>query len=82
MYRHLCSDCPAEAAEEDRGAGKKQVTPYWRVVRDDGGMNEKFPGGPTAQAARLKAEGHVLEPPRGKKPPKVTDFKKRLAKLS
>lgn len=71
----------AEAAEEDRSAGKKQITPYWRVVRDDGSMNEKFPGGPTAQARRLKAEGHGLEPARGKKPPKVKDFKKRLAKL-
>ena len=72
----------SEAAEEDRSAGKKQITPYWRVVRDDGSMNEKLPGGPTAQAARLKAEGHGLEPARGKKPPKVKDFKKRLAKLS
>ena len=72
----------AEAAEEDRSAGKKRITPYWRVVRDDGGMNEKFPGGPTAQARRLQAEGHGLEPARGKKPPKVKEFKKRLAKLS
>jgi hypothetical protein len=72
----------AEAAEEDRSAGKKQITPYWRVVRDDGSLNEKFPGGPTAQAARLRREGHKLERARGKKPPKVKDFIKRLMKLS
>jgi alkylated DNA nucleotide flippase Atl1 len=72
----------AEAAEEDRSAGKKQVTPYWRVVRDDGSLNEKFPGGPAAQAARLKMEGHRLEPTRTKKPPKVKNFEKRLVKVS
>jgi hypothetical protein len=71
----------AEAAEEDRSAGKKQITPYWRVVRDDGSLNEKFPGGPAAQASKLKAERHRLEPARGKKPPKVADFHASLAKL-
>src|SRR5258706_7864712 len=29
----------AEAAEEDRASGKKRITPYWRVVRNDGSMN-------------------------------------------
>ena len=71
----------AEAAEEDRNAGRKQITPYWRVVRDDGSLNKKFPGGPAAQAAKLKSEGHRFELSRGKKPPKVTDFQRRLAKL-
>ena len=32
----------AEAAEEDRRAGHKTITPYWRVVRDDGSMHEKL----------------------------------------
>ena len=72
----------AEAAEEDRRAGKKRITPYWRVIRDDGTLHEKFPGGPPAQARQLKAEGHHLEPGRGKRPPKVKDFEKSLAKLS
>ncbi|HSE38522.1 MAG TPA: hypothetical protein VLG74_14555, partial [Blastocatellia bacterium] len=35
----------AEAAEEDLRNGRKQITPYWRVIRDDGSLNEKFPGG-------------------------------------
>ena len=51
----------AEAAEEDRLAGKREVTAYWRVVRDDGRLNEKFPGGVEAQARRLKEEGHTIE---------------------
>src|SRR5664279_2726982 len=51
----------AEAAEEDRSAGREEVTPYWRVVRDDGTLNAKFPGGMEAQAQRLREEGHKVE---------------------
>ena len=71
----------SEVAEEDLRAGKKQVTPYWRVIRDDGSLNEKFPGGTKAQAARLKKEGHVILPGKGKKPSRVKDFEKSLQKL-
>ena len=51
----------AEAAEEDRLAGRRDVTPYWRAVRDDGGLYPKFPGGVEAQARRLMHEGHLVE---------------------
>jgi hypothetical protein len=71
----------AEAAEEDRRAGKKRITPYWRLVRDDGSLNQKFPGGAKAQATRLRQEGFTVERGRGKKPPRVKDFEKYLAKL-
>lgn len=64
----------AEAAEEDRAEGRTQIAPYWRVVKEDGSLNEKFPGGAEAQAARLQAEGHVVLPGKGKKPPKVQDL--------
>ena len=50
----------AEAAEEDRKAGKHDITPYWRVVRDNGGLNEKFPAGIEEQARRLKEEGQTI----------------------
>ena len=50
----------AETAEEDRAAGKKRVTPYWRVLKADGSLNPKFPGGVEAQAARLTEEGHKI----------------------
>jgi hypothetical protein len=69
----------AEVAEEDRRAGKKQVTPYWRVIRDDGSLNEKFPGGAKVQAARLRKEGHSIQS-KGKKLI-VKDFGKSLQKL-
>jgi alkylated DNA nucleotide flippase Atl1 len=51
----------AEAAEEDQRAGKQEVTPFWRVVGDDGRLNAKFPGGVEAQARRLKEEGLAIE---------------------
>lgn len=47
----------AEAAEEDARAGKTTVTPYWRVVKEDGSLYPKFPGGIAAQAERLRDEG-------------------------
>ena len=50
----------AEAAEEDRADGRKRVTPYWRVVKDDGGLNPKFPGGEQQQARLLRDEGFII----------------------
>lgn len=50
----------AEAAAEEARQGAVRVTPYWRVVADDGALNPKFPGGVAAQAAKLRAEGHTI----------------------
>ena len=33
----------AEAAEEQALEGKARITPYWRVVKEDGSLNPKFP---------------------------------------
>jgi hypothetical protein len=35
----------AHAAAEDRLKGKKDITPYWRVLKESGKLNLKFPGG-------------------------------------
>ncbi len=51
----------AQAAEANARAGKSRITPYWRVVRPDGSLNEKFPGGLAAQADYLEAEGHTID---------------------
>ena len=67
----------AEAAEEDRGQNKKRITPYWRVVRDDGSLNPKFPGGINRQTRYLRAEGFSIVKS-GKKQPAVKDFEQRL----
>ncbi|MEN6337788.1 MAG: hypothetical protein ABFE01_26330 [Phycisphaerales bacterium] len=68
----------SEAAEEDRQAGVKTITPYWRVIKDDGSLNAKFPGGVEGHAAKLREEGHDILPGVGKKPPKVVNFKESL----
>lgn len=70
----------AQAAEEDKKAGKKEITPYWRVIKSDGSLNEKFPGGVKVQANYLKKEGFTILPIKGKKPPKIKDFEKYLMK--
>ena len=67
----------AEAAEEDLQSGKQRVTPYWRVVRDDGTLNEKL----KRQAARLRDEGYAVEPGSRKNTWRVRDFESRLTAL-
>ena len=58
--------------------GERQITPYWRVVKADGGLNEKLPGGVEAQAARLSEKGRIIKMSRGEKPPRVKDYEKAL----
>jgi hypothetical protein len=72
----------ARAAEEDAGADRKEVTPYWRTLKSKGELNEKYPGGTEAQADRLRAEGHIIEAGRGKKPPVVRGFEQALHNLA
>ncbi len=50
----------SHAAEEDRKAGKKKITPYWRTIKSTGELNEKYPGGIAAQKRALQAEGHEI----------------------
>jgi hypothetical protein len=68
----------ARAAEEDTGEGAEEITPYWRTLKSRGELNEKYPGGLEAQAARLKSEGHTVEANRSGKLLKVKDYEKVL----
>jgi alkylated DNA nucleotide flippase Atl1 len=68
----------SEVAEEDRQAGKTSITPYWRVIKDDGSLNPKFPGGAEAHGQKLRDEGHEIIPGKGKKPPRVINFDRAL----
>jgi alkylated DNA nucleotide flippase Atl1 len=70
----------AMAAEEERPVKKDQVSPYWRVLKPNGAINIKFPGGSERQIALLEAEGHNIEVI-GKKPPKVISFERSLKKF-
>lgn len=69
----------AEAAEEEARAGKEKITPYWRVIKDDGSLNPKFPGGPQAQAERLRDEGQAIDTSR--RIPRVIAADRHYAKL-
>ena len=71
----------AETAEEDLSRGESEITPYWRTLKSGGELNAKYPGGVEAQAVRLREEGHIIEPGKGKKPPRVKDFDKFLQEL-
>ncbi len=50
----------ANAAEEREQNGAKDVTPYWRTLKTNGVLNEKYPGGVEAQRLRLEREGHTV----------------------
>lgn len=71
----------AEAAEERRRAGFKRLTPWWRVVSEDGALRDRFPGGAAAQARLLRREGCALTAARGKRPPHVRDLAAALVRL-
>jgi len=71
----------AHAAEEAAGEGKKDLTPWWRTLKSTGELNEKYPGGAANQARLLRAEGHAFVPAKGKRPQKVKDYEKHLARL-
>ena len=69
----------ANAAEEQREEGKKDITPYWRTLKTGGVINPKYPGGVERQKRLLEKEGHKVTQ-KGKKHV-VTDYEKSLIKL-
>jgi hypothetical protein len=50
----------AHAAEEMLAQGRKRVTPYWRALKANGELNDKFPGGGAAQRKKLEDEGFTV----------------------
>lgn len=70
----------AKAAEEARANGRQRLTPYWRVIKDDGRLNPKFPGGAEQQTRALRAEGFAFVR-NGKKAPAVKQFERCLHTL-
>ncbi len=47
----------AQAAEEDRLEGKKDIAPWWRVLKEKGELNPKYPGGELNHKRLLEKEG-------------------------
>jgi hypothetical protein len=50
----------ANAAAEAGGAPSELDIPYWRTLKADGFLNEKFPGGAEAHKALLEKEGFTV----------------------
>jgi alkylated DNA nucleotide flippase Atl1 len=69
----------AYAADEDAADGKKKITPYWRILKEGGEINPKYPGGASKISQLLEAEGHEITV-KGKKL-LVKDYEKKLVKI-
>lgn len=50
----------ANASEERKTNGSKDLVPYWRTLKKDGELNEKYPGGIDQQRFFLETEGHEI----------------------
>jgi alkylated DNA nucleotide flippase Atl1 len=70
----------ANAVEEARREGKSLDIPYWRTLKADGFLNEKYPGGQEAHKRLLEGENFRVIA-RGKKY-QVVDYEKYLVKLT
>lgn len=71
----------AEASEEDSSNGVKNPAPYWRVISDDGSLNEKYPGGTERHRLYLEKEGHTFEILKNGKKIKIDNFTEKLFKF-
>ncbi len=69
----------ANAALEDKSKGKLKITPWWRVLKEGGQLNPKFPGGIKEQRQLLKQEGFDIVPDKNKNRFFVSDYEKKLA---
>ncbi len=58
----------AQAAQDWQAMGRDDTIAWWRTLKSGGALNERYPGGTDAQAAKLESEGHVI----------VTKGRKRL----
>ncbi|MBN1464144.1 MGMT family protein [candidate division KSB1 bacterium] len=56
----------ANAAAEAEREGREWDIPYWRTLKADGSLNEKYPGGALAHKELLEKEGLIVAQ-RGKK---------------
>jgi len=70
----------ANAAEEISKKGKSSDIPYWRTLKTDGYLNEKYPGGQETHKRLLEAENFRVIA-RGKRY-QVVDYEKHLMKLT
>jgi alkylated DNA nucleotide flippase Atl1 len=70
----------ANAVEEASREGKLMNIPYWRTLKADGYLNEKYPGGQEAHKKLLEKENYKIIA-RGKRY-QVADYENYLVKLT
>jgi alkylated DNA nucleotide flippase Atl1 len=70
----------ANKTEEERTNGIKDLTPYWRVVRPNGDIYDKYLGQTSHQLDYIEREGIEVEVKKNKKGYKVKDMEKYLVK--
>ncbi len=63
---------------EDKLKGIKRISPYWRVIKEDGSLNPKYPGGIQGHSRCLSEEGFAIVPNRTGSKLMVKDFEKKL----
>ena len=68
----IAANAAAEAAQQ----GSELNIPYWRTLKSDGSLNEKYPGGAEAQKKLLENEGFEVVK-KGKRY-RVKDYQKFL----
>lgn len=69
----------ANASRERENLGSGDITPYWRTLKKNGELNEKYPEGIDQQKFMLELEGHEIVK-RGKSY-FVKDYEKALFEL-
>lgn len=72
----------AGASEENSVIGE-EIFPWWRVLKKDGLLSEKFPGATDMQKELLESEGHIVwtGPTKRSKKLRVKDYESSLVKL-
>jgi alkylated DNA nucleotide flippase Atl1 len=60
-------------AEDVDRAGTGDDMPWWRVVRDNGALLDKLPGGAAGQQQRLERDGIVVPTSKSKRVPAVAE---------
>ena len=82
MVTGIFMNIVAGAAEENRSIGE-EIFPWWRIVKKDGLLSERYPGAPDMQRELLEEEGFTIwtGPTKRSKKLKVKDYEKFLIKL-
>lgn len=76
MTTGIFASLVAHAAYEQEQEGRRRTAPWWRVLKQGGELNPKYPESGKVQRAKLEAEGHRVE--RKGKRLVVAEYEKRL----